>query len=62
MVHLNKQFNCCGWRRLPPAELENLILTIRRSAADQHLAFDDWQQVDRMRKRLAKLRRWGVGL
>jgi hypothetical protein len=57
MTHLLARVNGRGWRRLPPVDLEDLILTIRQSAANHHLGFDDWQQVDRMRKRLAKLRR-----
>jgi len=27
-----------GWRRMPPTELEDLILKIRRQAARQHLS------------------------
>jgi len=51
------RFNTFGWRRLPPADLETLITEIRRSAADHHLSFSEWQVIDRMRARLAKLQR-----
>jgi hypothetical protein len=56
MVHPLPQVNR-GWRRLPPVDLETLILTIRRSAVDHRLSLSEWQQLDRMRKRLARLRR-----
>jgi hypothetical protein len=57
MSHLSERVNCKGWRQSEPADLEDLIATIRRSAVDHHLGFGEWQQVDRMCKRLAKLRR-----
>jgi methylphosphotriester-DNA--protein-cysteine methyltransferase len=46
------------WRKLPADQLENLILTIRRSAgAGLHLGPQRWAEVDRMRRRLAKLQK-----
>jgi hypothetical protein len=62
MPNLSERVNCRGWRQLEPADLEDLILTIRRSAVDHRLGFGEWQQLDRMRKRLAKLRQREVRL
>lgn len=42
---------------LPPAELENLVLRIRRSAVTHPLSERDWKRVDRMRRRLAVLKK-----
>src|SRR5262249_9045284 len=44
-----------GWRRLPPADLENLITQIRRSAVRRHLTTSEWRQLDRMRHHLKTL-------
>jgi hypothetical protein len=60
MGTLNVEVNCRGWQRMPPTELSDLILTIRRRAARQHLSASEWHLVDRMRKRLAKLLREGT--
>lgn len=44
------------WRKLPADQLESLILTIRRAAGTGlHLGPQHWAEVDRMRKRLARL-------
>jgi Protein of unknown function (DUF3102) len=43
------------WRQLPAAELENLILAVRRSAVHTPLTEKQWRLVDRMRKRVAEL-------
>ena len=51
------EVNARGWQRMPPVELQDLILAIRREAARQHLSPSDWHLVDRMRQRLAKLLR-----
>jgi hypothetical protein len=55
MATLNAKVNARGWRRMPPTELSDLILTIRRQAARQHLSASEWHLVDRMRRRLAEL-------
>jgi hypothetical protein len=34
-----------GWRRLPPADLETLILKVRREAAHRHLTAAEWRTV-----------------
>jgi hypothetical protein len=48
-----RQFvNSRGWKNLPPAELENLILKIRREAVTRHLDEREWRMIDRMRKHL----------
>jgi hypothetical protein len=44
------------WRRLPAAELQDLIQKIRRAAVRQHLTIEQWKVVDRMRGRAARLR------
>jgi hypothetical protein len=59
MATLNAKVNARGWRRMPPTELSDLLLTIRRQAARQHLSASEWYLVDRMRQRLAKLLREG---
>jgi hypothetical protein len=46
-----------GWRRLPPADLEMLILAVRREAAHRHLTAAEWRLVDRMRERVTALRK-----
>jgi hypothetical protein len=46
-----------GWRRLPPADLETLIVRFRREAVRRHLSDAEWRLVDRMRKRAAALRK-----
>ena len=46
-----------GWRRLPPADLETLILQIRREAAHRHVTAAEWQTVDHMRERVIALRK-----
>jgi hypothetical protein len=53
------EINARGWQRMPPVELQDLILAIRRQAARQHLSPAEWHLVDRMRRRLAKLLREG---
>jgi hypothetical protein len=53
MVHPLHQVNNRGWRRLPPADLEDFI---RQSTADRRLNLGERQQLGRMQKRLAKLR------
>jgi hypothetical protein len=55
MHHFPQRVNTRGWRRLPPADLENLILAVRRSAVRHHLSSAGWRQVDRMRRRLRQL-------
>jgi hypothetical protein len=60
MKALTAEVNARGWRRMPPDELEDLILAIRRRAARQHLSGPEWLMVDRMRARAARLR-WEVG-
>jgi len=42
-------------RRLPPSELADLILQIRRTAAHRHLSVQEWRMLDRMRRRCAAL-------
>jgi hypothetical protein len=49
-----------GWRRLPPADLENLITKIRRSAVHQHLSLRAWRELDRMRAYHAALLKEGT--
>jgi hypothetical protein len=44
---------------MPPAELEDLILAIRRQAARQHLSLSRWAFVDGLRSRAAKLQEAG---
>jgi hypothetical protein len=44
-----------GWRRLPPADLETLVLQVRRSSVNRHLSVGEWRELDRMRARLASL-------
>jgi hypothetical protein len=44
-----------GWRRLPPPDLENLIVRIRRSATHRHLSAGEWRELDRMRAHYAAL-------
>jgi hypothetical protein len=51
-----------GARGQSPAELETRILEYRRLAAHQHLSEVEWGAVDRLRRRLAKLRREGAGI
>jgi hypothetical protein len=46
-----------GWRQLPLADLETLILQFRREAARQHKTTAEWRYVDRMRKRAAALQK-----
>jgi hypothetical protein len=46
----------CGWRRLPADSLEDLINAVRQAAATRHLPQSQWRTLDRMRKRLRKLR------
>jgi hypothetical protein len=55
MATLKDEVNSRGWRRMPPAELEDLILAIRRRAEHQHLSPSEWLMVDHMRARMAKL-------
>jgi hypothetical protein len=45
--------NTRGWRKLPPDELGDLIMRIRRSALQQHLSAGEWRALDRMRRRHA---------
>jgi hypothetical protein len=45
-----------NWRRLPLDALEERILFIRRVAATQHLDLAQWREVDRMRRRLSRLK------
>jgi len=45
-----------GWRRLPAADLADLIAAVQQAAAAQHLPLGGWRQMMRMRIRLAKLR------
>jgi hypothetical protein len=52
MVHPLHQVNR-GWRRLPPADLEDFI---RQSTADRRPSLGERQQLGRMEKRLAKVR------
>jgi hypothetical protein len=53
MVHLPHQVNR-GWRRLPPADLEDFL---RQSTADHRpTSLGERQQLGRMEKRLAKVR------
>jgi hypothetical protein len=60
MEMLRNEVNGRGWRRMPPAELEDLVLAIRRHAATQHLTASQWAVVDQMRSRLVRLQREGV--
>ena len=46
-----------GWRRLLLADLEMLILAVRREAAHRHLTAAKWRLVDRMRERVTALRK-----
>jgi hypothetical protein len=57
METLNAQVNARGWRRMPAAELEDLIWTLRRRAVRQHLSASQWAELDCMRLRLARLLR-----
>jgi len=62
MTPLQNRFrsvNPRGWRRMSAAELEDLVLAIRRQAEHQHLSSSVWDTVDRMRTRAAGLRRAG---
>ena len=45
------------WRRLPPSELADQILQIKRTAVHQHLSVQEWRMLDRMRRRLAALQK-----
>ena len=45
-----------GWRQLPAASLADLITAVQQAAAAQRLSLSGWQQMMRMRIRLAKLR------
>jgi hypothetical protein len=45
------------WRRLPLVELEALVHRLRCDAAHRHLSSVEWRRIDRMRKRLAALRK-----
>jgi hypothetical protein len=49
-------FNIIPWRRLPADALEERILVIRRASARQHLSLGQWRELDRMRRRLARLK------
>jgi hypothetical protein len=60
MVRPHPQVNSRGWRKLPPADLEDLILGIRRSAERRHLDAREWRELDRMRSRCAALRKEGA--
>jgi hypothetical protein len=57
MKTLNAEVNSRGWRRMPPDELQDLVLAIRRRAEHQHLSPSQWLMLDRMRSRLARLLR-----
>ena len=59
MGTLRDGVNGRGWRRMPSVELEDLVLAIRRQAADQHLSSSTWDLVDALRARAAELRRAG---
>jgi hypothetical protein len=43
------------WRRLSLPDLENRIMQFRRAAVRQHLTTDQWNLLDRMRKRADRL-------
>jgi len=45
------------WRHLPPSELADQILQIRRTTAHRHLSEPEWRMLDRMRRRLAALQK-----
>jgi hypothetical protein len=55
MASLQDGVNSRGWRKLPPVELEDLILEICRRAEHQHLSPSECLMIDHMRSRLAKL-------
>jgi len=59
METLGSEVNTRGWRDRSVVEVEDLVLAIRRRAVRQHLSSSEWRLVDRMRARLAKLRREG---
>jgi len=59
MGTLSAGVNARGWRRMPSAELEDIVLVIRRQAEHQHLSPSTWDLVDRMRAQAAELRRAG---
>jgi hypothetical protein len=52
--------NSRGWRHLPPADLANLIMRIRRSATHRHLFAGEWREIDRMRQHHADLLKGAV--
>jgi hypothetical protein len=45
------------WRRLPPDDLAAAILQVQRGAIHKHLSEQEWRRLDRMRDRLAGLRK-----
>jgi tRNA A37 methylthiotransferase MiaB len=45
------------WRDLPPSELADQILQIRRTAPHRHLSVQEWRTLDRMRRRHAALQK-----
>jgi hypothetical protein len=60
MQHVGKRVNTRGWRRLPPPDLETLILQVQRSAVHRHLTPGEWRELDRMRQRRGELMKEAV--
>ena len=56
---LNLEVNSRSWRRMSVVELEGLVLALRRQAVHQHLTSSQWAFVDRLRSRVARLKREG---
>ena len=57
MPKLSVSVNTRGARGRSPIELEARILEVRRAAAHRHLSEHEWAAIDRLRNRLAKLRK-----
>jgi hypothetical protein len=60
MVMGRLNVNSRGYRRMALPELEDLILSIRRQAAVQHLNTSEWAFIDSLRARAERLRRGSV--
>jgi hypothetical protein len=57
MPKLSVSVNSRGARRQSVTELEARILEARRLATHQHLSESEWGAIDRLRGRLARLRK-----